>query len=236
MRKVICAIMLCAIQISSVAPAWSQAANEATIEPETKARLVLQTQLSSKLNEVGDTITAVLNDPIYVDNKLVLPRGTEFHGRITEVAPAGRGQKNGKLSIIFEKVAMPWGEENVSVVLTSIDDWDNDDKLKADDEGKVKGKRSGKRTVENTRDAGTIGGAAGIGTVLVGGPAAAGGAMILGSLLGGVLLTKGGEVRVQPGAVFRIKFVKPLTLPVIQQASPGPRPIQQDAPERDSQH
>jgi hypothetical protein len=39
-------------------------------------------------------------------------------------------------------------------------------------------------------------------------------------------MTKGGEVVVGPGAVFRIKFVKPITLPVLSQASSAPKPIQ----------
>jgi hypothetical protein len=207
-----------------------QAAREATIDVETKARIVLQSQINSKLNEPGDTLTAILYEPVYVEGQLVLPRGTEFHGRVTEAVPAGRGQKNGKISIIFERIAMPWGEEPVSVAITAIDDWDNNEKMKTDDEGKVSGKRSGKRTAENTRTGGEIGTAAGLGTILVGGGATAGGIGILGGLAGGLLLTKGGEVRVNPGAIFRIKFVKPLTLPVVQAHGSAPRPIQQEPP------
>ena len=48
-----------------------------------------------------------------------------------------------------------------------------------------------------------------------------------GSLLTGLLLTKGGEVMVNPGAVFRVKFVKPLTVPAVQQPGSRPRPIDQ---------
>jgi hypothetical protein len=228
MKKGAYSLLLTLIILLSAVTALPQAAREATIETETKARIVLQSQLNSKLNEPGDTITAILYEPIYVDGQLVLARGTEFHGRVTEAVPAGRGQKNGKLSIIFERIIMPWGAEPVSVAITSIDDWDNDEKMKADDEGKVSGKRSGKRTAENTRTGGEIGTAAGIGTILVGGGATAGGIGILGGLAGGLLLTKGGEVRVSPGAIFRVKFVKPITLPVVGQAATVPRPIQQE--------
>jgi len=99
--------------------------------------------------------------------------------------------------------------------------------MKANDEGQVKGSRSGKRTAENVERGGAIGTAGGLATILMGGGGAAAGAAIGGGLLGGLLLTKGGDVRVAPGAVFRIKFVKPLTLPVAQDASAPPRPIQQ---------
>jgi hypothetical protein len=53
-------------------------------------------------------------------------------------------------------------------------------------------------------------------------------------LLAGLLFTKGGEVQVNPGAVFRVKFVKPLTLPVVQQPGTRPRPIDQQPDESNS--
>ena len=200
----------------------------ATIEPETKARIVLQSHINSKLNEPGDPVSAVLDEPVYVNADLVLPRGTEFLGRVTEVTPAGRVQKNGKIAIIFERVRLPWGEEPVALSITAIDDWKNDEKMKADDEGKVNGSRSGERTAKNVERGATIGGAGALATILLGGGGPAAGAAIGGGLLGGLLLTKGGDVRVDPGAIFRVKFVKPLTLPVITQGSTSPRPIRDE--------
>jgi hypothetical protein len=166
-----------------------------------------------------------------------MPRGTEFFGRVTSVTPAKRGMKGAQMAIIFERFAMPWGEEPVSVLLTAIDDWSNDEKLKADDEGKVKGDRNSGKAADNVEQGGAIG-AAGAGAVILTGAGAgagpgilaAGGAAIGGGLLAGLLLTKGKEVRLQPGAMFRIKFVKPVTLPVIQSSGSSPRPIQQDPP------
>jgi hypothetical protein len=227
MIKSVSAVLLIAVFALSAAPARSQAAREATIEAETKARIVLQSNLNSKLNEPGDPITAVLDEPLYVQSDLVLPRGTEFRGRVTEAQPAGRGQKNGKIAVIFEQIRMPWGEEPVAVEITAIDDWTNNEKMKSDEEGKVNGSRSGKRTAENVERGATIGSAGALATVLLGGGGPAAGAAIGGGLLGGLLLTKGGDVRVAPGAIFRIKFSKPLTLPVIEQGSRSPRPIQQ---------
>lgn len=233
-RKSVFAILLCATLFCAAIQARPQAAREATIEPETKARLVLQSQINSKLNEPGDPVTAVLDEPLYVNSDMVLGRGTEFRGKVAQVTPAGRGQKNGKIILVFEQIRMPWGDEPVAVEITAIDDWTNNEKMKADEEGKVTGSRSGKRTAENVERGATIGGAGALGTVLLGGGGAAAGAVLGGGLLGGLLLTKGGDVRVAPGAVFRIKFVKPLTLPVIQQPSASPRPIQQQA-DQDSQ-
>ena len=236
MRKRLSPVLLCAIFILSAVPARPQAVPQevppqATIEPERKTRLVLQSHLNSKLNEPGDPITAVLDEPLFVNGEMVLPKGAVFHGKVTEATPAGRRQKNGKIALVFEYIRMTSGEVPVAVEITAIDDWDNDEKLKADDEGQVEGNRSGRRTAENVARGGSIGMAGGLATVLLGGGRAAGGGVIAGGLLGGLLLTKGGDVRVAPGAMLRIRFAKPVTLPVIPQAgaAPAPAPEPQDA-------
>lgn len=228
MKKILSSISALAFLALISASAHAQAAHEATIETDTKAKLVLQTRLSSKLSEVGDQIIAVLDEPVYVDRQMVIPRGTEFRGRVTSVTPARRGQKAATMSIAFERVLMPWGDEPVFIEVAGIDDWDKNEKLKANEEGKVSGGHSGKRTAENVERGGAIGGA-GAGVVLLsGGGLGAGAASLGGGLLAGLLLTKGGEVYLQPGAIFRVKFVKPMTLPVIQQLNSAPKPIQQD--------
>src|SRR5215510_6991312 len=166
MRRTVCGF-LSVVFIFSSASARPQAAREATIEPETRARLVLQSQLNSKLNEPGDPVSAVLDEPVHVNGNLVLQRGTEFRGRVTEVTPAGRGQKNGKIGLVFEHFQMPWGDETVAVAITGIYDWNRDEKIKADDEGKVSGNRSGKRTTENVERGAVIGSAGALATVLM---------------------------------------------------------------------
>jgi len=232
MKRTVTLLLLLTMVALSTAVARPQASHDATIEPDTKAKLILQTRLSSKLNEVGDPVTAVLDEPLYVGNDLVIPRGTEFRGRVTAVKAAGRGQKAGNIAIAFERVSMPWGDEQVFIALAGIDDWDKNEKLKANDEGKVSGGHRGDKTAENVYRSAGIGGA-GAGVILLsGGGAAAGAATLGGGLLAGLLLTKGGEVQVNPGAVFRVKFVKPLTLPAVQPPGSRPRPI--DQPSDDS--
>ena len=228
MKRAVSTGMLIIIAALSAMAARPQAAREATIEVDTRAKLILQTRLSSKLSEVGDPVTAVLDEPLYVGNDLVIPRGTEFRGRVTAVKAAGRGQKAGNIAIAFERVAMPWGDEQVFIALAGIDDWDKNEKLKANDEGKVSGGHRGEKTAENVYRSAGIGGAATGVILLSGGGAAAGAATLGGGLLAGLLFTKGGEVQVNPGAVFRVKFVKPITLPVSSQPGGRPQPIDQD--------
>ena len=225
MNVSIFAVALWAAVAVATIPGHSQATREATIEVGTRTRLVLQTQLSSKLSEVGDPMVAILDEPIYVNGLLVMPREAVFEGRVTSVKPAGRNQKSAQMSIVIDKVLTPWGEEPVGVVITAIDDWDKHEKLRPDSEGKVSGGHRGKETADNVIRGGAIG-TMGAGTVRAGsgtekgtsgpGAAAAGAGMV-----GGLLLTKGGEVRLAPGAILRIEFVKSLTLP----ATPDPSRI-----------
>src|SRR6185369_5735495 len=133
----------------------------------------------------------------------------------------------GNIAIAFERVSMPWGDEQVFIALAGIDDWDKNEKMKANDEGKVSGGHRGEKTAENVYRSAGIGGAATGVILLSGGGGAAGAATLGGSLLTGLLLTKGGEVMVNPGAVFRVKFVTPLTVPAVQQPGSRPRPIDQ---------
>ena len=72
---------------------------------------------------------------------------------------------------------------------------DEQRKDESDEEGKVSGSRSGKRTAENVERGATIGGAGALGTILMGGGgAAAGGAWR--RLVGGFIPSNGGDVRV----------------------------------------
>ncbi|MBI3650815.1 MAG: hypothetical protein HY231_07170 [Acidobacteria bacterium] len=230
MKRLLVAGMFFATMLVPAFSLHAQSAREATIEAETKFKVTLQSQLSSKLSEVGDPVTATIDEPLLVNGEVVIARGTEIRGRVAEVKAAGRPHKEGKMSIIFERIAMPWGEEPITVVLTSVDDWNSDQKLKANDEGKVSGGKRGEKTVDNMVRGGQLGGAtAGI-ILLSGGGGAASAGALGGGILGGVLLTKGSEVRLQPGAQFRLKFIKPLTLPVARPNGARPEGDEFDRP------
>jgi len=211
-------------QFSNILP---QTAKEATILEGTKIRLALQTPVSSKLNEPGDQLTAILYEPLRVDGNLVLARGTEFEGRITEIKAAGSGQKQSTMTIVFDRLITPYGEEAVSLTLTAIEDYTNDEKYKANGEGKVKGGHNGKNTAENAGIGSGLGwGLAGI-ILLAGGPAGAAAGALAAGIGGGVLMTKGKEIKLQPGTLFRASFNRPIKLPI---QSYGPKT--QDDPEK----
>jgi hypothetical protein len=182
------------------------------------AKISLQTQLSSKINEVGDEVIGVLYESVRgADGRTAIPRGTEFVGRVTQVQAAKRPQKEATLTIVFETMRMSYGVEKISTIVTAIDDYANDEKLRAqDDEGKVGGGKSGKRTATN---AGIGGGLGGLGGLIIGaaggGLAGAAGAVGAG-VIGGVFMTKGNDIKLAPGTILRIRFERDLALPAFE--------------------
>ena len=203
----------------AAAPATTQEASNVLILPEgATARLSLQTRLSSKINEVDDQITAILYEPVRSsDGRVLIPRGIEFSGRITNIQAAGRPQKQATMTVVFETMHMSYGAEKISTIVTAIDDYTNDEKYRAkDDEGKVGAGRSGSTTAGNTAKGAGIGAIGG--TIIAaagggwGGLAAATGI----GAVGGVLMTKGNDLRLEPGTILRIRFEREVKLPVLE--------------------
>jgi hypothetical protein len=222
MKKLLSTALLAAMIIgfSVIAQAQNETVNSGniTVTEGTTAKLSLQTRLHSKLNEVGDEVTAVLYEPVRSsDGRVAIPRGTEFIGRVTQVQAAKRPQKEATMTVVFETMRMSYGEEKVSTIITAIDDYANDNKMKSkDDEGKVGAGRSGERTARN---AGIGGGLGSLGGIIIG---AAGGGLgglaggVGAGVLGGVLMTKGNDIKLEPGTILRIKFERPVTLPAFE--------------------
>lgn len=200
---------------------------KATIESETKARLTLRSELNSKMSEAGDIISATLADPLYVDGQLVLQRGTEFSGRVTKVARAKRVQRSSHISIELDHIVMPSGQVPISAQVVAIDDWDQEVSIKANSKGELKGGHRGDRTINNMQRGASLGLSGGFVGAALGGAAGASGRQVLGigaagvaaGMIGGLLLTKGSDLRVRPGVILRIKFNKPVTLPVTSEIS-----------------
>ncbi len=61
--------------------------------------------LTSRHNNVGDAVTAVIADPVVdADGKEVIPAGAVFLGTISDVAPAGSPGGEGRMVLTFNRV------------------------------------------------------------------------------------------------------------------------------------
>lgn len=142
----------------------------------TVLNVVLSTALDSGKNKAGDTFTANLAEPIVVDGKTVLDRGTAIEGKVVSAEGAGKVKGVGKMSLTLTSATV--GGKSVALAT----------KNHSAEAGTSKGK-----------DAAIIGGGAGVGAAI---GAIAGGkkGAAIGTAVGGgggtaaVLATKGKDV------------------------------------------
>jgi hypothetical protein len=216
MKKLMRASLVMVLMGSMAAVVPAQSPQDVVVTEGVVVRVALQTPLSSKLSEVGDPVRAVLYDDLIVDGTLVLERGAEFLGRVTHVKPAGRALKRAEMAIVFNRLKTPYGLEEIATALHAVDDHARDKKLKGDAEGVVRGDRNAGEALGNVRTGAEIGSAGAVGTILIGqssGAYTAAGIGLLGAMGAGLLLSKGGEIKLPPGTILRVRFERPIKLP-----------------------
>lgn len=73
-------------------------------------RVVLQQQVSTATNNLGDEVTAILPDNFYMENIICLPHNSILEGKIVELELPKKG-RNGLMRIHFSKIVFPEGQE-----------------------------------------------------------------------------------------------------------------------------
>ena len=147
-----------------------------TVPAGTELSVILSTSLNSGKNNAGDTFTGNLSEPVVVDGKTVLAKGTKVEGKVVSAEGAGKVKGVGRMSLDLTSAVV--GGKTIALSTKTHS---------AEAEG-TKG-----------RDAAVIGGAAGVGTAIgaiAGGKkgAAIGAAVGGGAGTGTVLATKGKDV------------------------------------------
>jgi len=191
-----------------------QDSDKLTIPLGAKFKTRLETPISSKLSEVGDTIIVTLLEPMAIDAQHVLPRGTEMTGKVTFVKRAGKVKGRAEVYALINELTTNYGSEPIHVSIDAADDVVNDEKIRTDEEGKLKSNKDLGDDVEDVTRGASLGSLASIPVAIatdsvgaaIAGPAA--------GAIAGLLLSRGKEVRLPVGSVFRMKFDKELTLPV----------------------
>jgi hypothetical protein len=169
-----------------------------------KARLALLSQISSK-SPSGSSFMAKVEDPVEVDGKPMLPKGTLVEGHL-ETTPARRMMRRGGLRMIFDRIKLPDGTVQPARFELSAT---KSTSAKTDSEGRVHPTVSKKRLVIQLG-----------GTALVAKLAddlseealvtSAGSARwyCLAASTTFLLLQKGREVKLKPGEVIEVDFVR----------------------------
>jgi hypothetical protein len=72
----------------------------------TSFRVRMQETLDTRNNRSGDRFTAVLDEPLVSGDRVVVPKGTLFHGHVTESAPSGRFKGRAVMSLTLDSFTM----------------------------------------------------------------------------------------------------------------------------------
>lgn len=169
---------------------------EVTLAAGTELPLRLDSALASDDSAVEDPVRASLRRDIVVDERTVLPAGTNVAGVVTGVQRSAKVK--GRASLAFRFTTLSLDEETYDIRTSSV-----------------------ARRAQGTKrkDAAKIGIGAGAGAVIggiVGGGkgAAVGTAVGAGTGTGVVLATRGDEVRLAAGTPVTVKLTEPLTIRV----------------------
>ena len=166
-----------------------------TVPETTPLDLSLGTQLSSETAQAGDEFTATLSSPIEIEGIEAVPAGSRIEGHVSHAAGAGDVSGRGAITLELDSLSLPdAGRVDIQAEPISFE---------------ARGTRK--------KDAGIIGGLAGVGAVVGGIIGGKKGAAIGGAVGGGagttvVLTTKGEEIVLEEGASFSMRLAAPFTV------------------------
>jgi len=188
--------------------------NTITLPEGTVIPIVLSAYLTTKGSQAGDIVYATSAYPIWIQQRLVIPKGSEIRGTLTEVVRPGRIKGKGHMVIRFDDILLPNGvRRDLSVTLRGIRG-QGEEKVNSETET-VESTSSGTEDLENiaiTAGKGAAGGAV-VGIASggsIGRTAATGAAVGAAVEAVGVLFTRGKDLVLTPGTQFDLELLKPL--------------------------
>jgi hypothetical protein len=150
--------------------------------------------IDTSVNQLGDTFRATLSSPLMVEDRVVVPEGTEVEGRIAELKSAGRFAGRSEVAIELSKLIINGKSYPIET-----------------DQFTRQGSSRGKAT------AAKVGGGAAIGAI-IGGIAGGGKGAAIGATVGagagtGVsAATKGQQIKLPPETVLTFNLQRPVTV------------------------
>lgn len=177
---------------------------EGTILP-----IVLTDYLNTRSSQAGDVFYADTTYPIWIQQRLVIPKGSNIRGTVTEVVRPGRIKGKGRLAVRFDDILLPNGvKRDLSASFRGIHgpgDETFDRKSETVTTGGSTGEDAG--TIVATTSQGTIIGAivgsGGKGAAIGAGTGAAAG-------LATILFTRGKDLVIAPGTRFDLEIKRPM--------------------------
>ena len=109
----------------SAAPAASPVAagastgKEISLPAGTHVRVRLAEAIDTRRNRAGDRFTASLDEPLVVGNRVVVPKGTDFYGHVTESKPSGRFKGRAVLALKLDSFELNGQAHEISSTSSS---------------------------------------------------------------------------------------------------------------------
>jgi hypothetical protein len=220
-RKAALAALSALILLCSVIYSWTGYAQEPARESEilppdemtvpegTVIPIVLTAYLNTKSSQVGDTVYADTTYPIWIQQRLVIPKGSTIRGTVTEVVRPGKIKGKGRLAVRFDDILLPNGvRRDIAAVFKGIHG--------AGDESMDRKNESVSAGGSKGADAGTIVGTSAQGSIIgaIAGHGASGAAIGAGAGaaagLAMVLFTRGRDLVLNPGTLFELELRRPM--------------------------
>jgi len=184
-----------------------------TLPEETVIPIVLTDYLNTRNSRAGDVFYAETVYPIWVRQTLVIPKGSNIRGTVTEVVRPGRIKGKGRLTVRFNDVLLPNGvRHTISAAFRGIHG-PGDENIDRRSES-VEGSSSAGEDVETIIGAtasGTL-----LGTVIGAGQGSAGTGAAIGAGAGAVagvaqmLFSRGRDLVINPGTRFDLELKQPI--------------------------
>ncbi len=170
--------------------------------------IILTSYLNSNSSQAGDTFYADTAYPIYIQQRLVIPKGSVVRGSVTHVQRPGRIKGKGKLAVRIDNVMLPNGVSRDLVAAFRGIHGPGPEKLNRKTETMEGGGSTGADVgqVVGTSGEGAIIGAIADGGLGAGIGAGAGAAVGLAT----VLFTRGKDLVLEPGTQFDLELRQPL--------------------------
>jgi type IV secretion system protein VirB10 len=188
---------------------------EEVIVPEgTVIPIVLTAYLNTRNSQVGDIAYADTVYPVWVQQRLVIPKGSTIRGTVTEVVRPGRIRGKGRMAIRFDDILLPNGVRRDLIASFRGIHGPEDEKLDRESETVAAGGSEGS-------DAGTVVGMGSQGAI-IGAIAGRGSGAAIGAGVGAaagiatVLFTRGRDLVLSPGTQFDLELKRPLRFAFIE--------------------
>lgn len=182
---------------------------ELTVPEGTVIPIVLTVYLNTRSSQVGDMFYADTTYPVWIQQRLVIPKGSTIRGTVTEVVKPGKVKGKGRLAVRFDDILLPNGVKREFIATFRGIHGPGNERIDKKSETvsatpSTKGEDVG--TVVSTTGTGAIIGAVighGTGAVIGAGAGAAAG-------IATMLYTRNRDLVLSPGTQFDLELKKPL--------------------------